>query len=479
MKTISKLIILLSVAIATACNVNQDNNKSLDYDTLDVQFSAKLTGGSWNTDNAVGVLATCSRGNETEVLMSTSSIAAYTPMSASETSGLKAKTEDDRIIANRGDHNFRFYAFTPYAGGNVDLSRIPADIPADITFGTEVSQLYVAQKNVTGVIAPVAMEFTTPSCLMKLNIPDDIVNEDGGTILKSMVLKPVKADAFTGSLAYSATYNIYTDQTTVAEGSGSSQITVSFGTEGYRMKSGYTEVSFLAAPFTVPEGGFQLTFTATDGKTNMIPFLDKKAGEVYAGGSLIEQTLSSSGDGVIPCTSPVEWPIGWDGDTPHFTNDLQPLWLVSHIWTASQPQATIEYVISDSHPAPSSVKFETNTSVSQFKQYNYSSGCIKGSWTGDYFDFIVPVKKFQANTDVTLTIPTYGRGAPLFWDVEYLDGEEWKTVTKTEHTSPDGQFKMNSSIMFEHGNKDGAFEGITYTITVPFTQEIKSGYLNI
>ena len=45
MKTISKLIILLSVAIATACNVNQDNNNSLDYDTLDVKFSAKLTVG--------------------------------------------------------------------------------------------------------------------------------------------------------------------------------------------------------------------------------------------------------------------------------------------------------------------------------------------------------------------------------------------------------------------------------------------------
>ena len=42
MKTISKLIMLLSVAIATACNVNQDNNKSLDYDTLDVQLEAWL-----------------------------------------------------------------------------------------------------------------------------------------------------------------------------------------------------------------------------------------------------------------------------------------------------------------------------------------------------------------------------------------------------------------------------------------------------
>ena len=464
---------------------------------MDVQFSAKLIGGAWDTDNAVGVLATCSRGNETEVLMSTSSIAAYTPMSAGETSGLKAKTEDDRIIARRGDHNFRFYAFTPYAGGDVDMSRIPADIPAEITFGAEVSQLYVAQKTVTGVIAPVAMEFTTPSCLMKLNIPDDIVNEDGGTVLKSMVLKPVNADAFTGSLAYSATYNIYTDQTTVAEGSESEQITVSFGTEGYRMKSGYTEVSFLAAPFTVPEGGFQITFTATDGKTNMIPFLDKKAGEVYAGGSLIEQTLSSSGDGVIPCTSPVEWFIGGGGnhgwqDYPHITTskklgvfnwDTQPLWRPTagnkgtyddeHIWTAGQPQATIQYIYSEDHPSPENIV----TEASNFPQYEYSAPCIKGMWTGDYLEFMIPVKKFPANKTVQLSFPAYGRGAPLFWDIDYLDGETWKTVAKSSHTSPDGQFTKESTLMILHGNTNKQWDGVPVSVEIPFTQEIKSGYL--
>ena len=47
MKTISKLTILLTVVMTTACNVTQDNNKSLDYDTLEVNFSAKLTGGTY------------------------------------------------------------------------------------------------------------------------------------------------------------------------------------------------------------------------------------------------------------------------------------------------------------------------------------------------------------------------------------------------------------------------------------------------
>ena len=46
MKHISKLATLLSISALVACNVNQDNNKSLDYDTLDVHFSGKITGGA-------------------------------------------------------------------------------------------------------------------------------------------------------------------------------------------------------------------------------------------------------------------------------------------------------------------------------------------------------------------------------------------------------------------------------------------------
>ena len=36
--------------------------------------------------------------------------------------------------------------------------------------------------------------------------------------------------------------------------------------------------------------------------------------EEFKAGDLIEQTMSSSGDGVIPCVSPVEWYIGGGGN---------------------------------------------------------------------------------------------------------------------------------------------------------------------
>ena len=109
------------------------------------------------------------------------------------------------------------------------------------------------------------------------------------------------------------------------------------------------------------------------------------------------------------------------------------------------------YVVSENNPV--TPKFESNN----FTQHNYSSGCVKGSWTGDYFEFDVPVRRFEAGTEVTLTFPAYGRGAPLYWDVYYLDGEEWK-CDRSSHTSPDGQFTQNSTLMIEHGNRDGSFE---------------------
>ena len=499
MRTISKLTILLTVAMAVACNVTQDNNKSLDYDTLEVNFSAKLTGGTWSTDDAIGMVATCTRNDETEVAMNTNAVSAFSPVSAMETSALASKSDQDKIITEKGDHNFKFYAFTPYDGGDVNLNSIPADIPAEVTFGAKLSQLYVASRTSTSVIAPVALEFSTPSCLVKLQIPDDIVNEDGSTILKSMVLKPVNADALTGTLAYSATYNIYTGQTTIEENSGSKEITVDFGAQGLQMQPGYTEVSFLMAPFIVPEGGFQLTFTAADNTTNIIPFLNKNEGGEFKAGDLIEQTMSSSGDGVIPCVSPVEWYIGGGGnhgwqDYPHITTskklgvfnyDTQPFWNPTagnygtydsdHIWTAGQAQATIQYFYSEDHPNPSKIVTENNN----FPQYEYSSPCVKGLWTGDYFEFKVPVKKFPANKTVKLTIPAYGRGNPLYWDIDYLDGEEWKTVQKKSFTSPDGQFTKESTVMIVHGNTNGAWEGTPFTVEIPFTAAIDSGYLQI
>lgn len=63
------------------------------------------------------------------------------------------------------------------------ISKLPASIPDEVVFGEPLQSLYVAEASVTGVVAPVAMDFQTPSCLLTLEIPDDIVAMSN-TVLK-------------------------------------------------------------------------------------------------------------------------------------------------------------------------------------------------------------------------------------------------------------------------------------------------------
>ena len=468
----SKNLFFAFIALAAvSCAPNTDNNHGLEYDSLEVNFSASKSGDGWAADDVVGIKAVCTRDGQEDFLMSTNNPACFSPVAAGESSYLVKNGEDNNIIALAGDHNFRFYAYTPYDASITDLSQLPADIPANVTYGEPNTALYVASANVTDVVAPVALDFTSISCCLNLQIPDDIVAESS-TVLRKMVIKSSEDAPLEDDIAYSAAYNIYTGDITRQEGSGSKEITVDFGQDGCTLEPGYTALSVLIAPFTVPEGGLRVEFTDINGDTNTVPLLQNNSGESYTAGTDIDFTLSSSSDGIVPCTSPVEWPVGYRDGVGVFNNTTQPLWLSEHIWTSSQSQATMTYVVSENNPV--TPKFETNN----FTQYNYSSGCVKGSWTGDYFEFDVPVRRFEAGTEVTLTFPAYGRGAPLYWDVYYLDGEEWK-CDRSSHTSPDGQFTQNSTLMIEHGNRDGSFEGITYEVKMTFENAIQSGHLRI
>ena len=468
----SKNLFFAFIALAAvSCAPNTDNNHGLEYDSLEVNFSASKSGDGWAADDVVGIKAVCTRDGQEDFLMSTNNPACFSPVAAGESSYLVKNGEDNNIIALAGDHNFRFYAYTPYDASITDLSQLPADIPANVTYGEPNTALYVASANVTDVVAPVALDFTSISCCLNLQIPDDIVAESS-TVLRKMVIKSSEDAPLEDDIAYSAAYNIYTGDITRQEGSGSKEITVDFGQDGCTLEPGYTALSVLIAPFTVPEGGLRVEFTDINGDTNTVPLLQNNSGESYTAGADIDFTLSSSSDGIVPCTSPVEWPVGYRDGVGVFNNTTQPLWLSEHIWTSSQSQATMTYVVSENNPV--TPKFESNN----FTQHNYSAGCVKGSWTGDYFEFDVPVRRFEAGTEVTLTFPAYGRGAPLYWDVYYLDGEEWK-CDRSSHTSPDGQFTQNSTLMIEHGNRDGSFEGITYEVKMTFENAIQSGHLRI
>ena len=488
-----KSIKLLSAAgvaalLLAACQNSTDDNRPMEYDSLDVNFAGTLAGASWSPENVVGVFATCTRGDAEGTAMSTKTPACFHPVAQTvegSVFNLVRNDDGDNILAMAGDHNFNFYAYAPYDPAITDISNIAVNVPSKVTFapGMEAGGLYVAKKSVTSVVAAVPLDFKSVVCSMRLRVPSAIVDEEGGTVLRSLVIRPVDEGAFDGELAFNASYNLNTDVLTPEPASLSKTITVDFGAQGTTLTSSYTDVNLLVAPFTVPEGGFELVFTDVNGFENVIPFLAKNAGKEYPAGSAITETVSTSSDGVIPCSSPVEWPIGIKNDAGVFTPATQPLWIAetnadpyalsTHIWAnPSQAQASVTYVMGEGHPA--NFRFENNT----FKQYNYSSPCVKGLWTGDYFDIDVPVKKVAAGTKVTLTIPSYSRGGSLFWDVEYLDGEEWKCNRET-FTSPDGQFTKDCTLMIEHGNRDGSFEGITYKVQFTLENAIKSGHIRI
>ena len=490
MSTTLKLSIVLAAAtfLLAACQNSTDDNHPLEYDSLDVNFAGTLAGASWSANELIGVFATCTRDGAENTAMSNKTPACFHPLSQTTEGAvfnIVKKDAEDNILSYANDHNFKFYAYAPYDESISDVSKIAVRVPSKVDFvpGMKAGGLYVAKRTPSSVVAAVPLEFKNVVCSMKLRVPSAIVDEDGGTVLRSLVIRPVDESAFNGTLAYNATYNLNTDELTPEASSLSKTITVDFGSAGTVLTSSYTDVNLLVSPFTVPEGGFELVFTDVNGYENIIPFLAKNAGKEYGAGSAITETVSTSSDGVIPCSSPAEWPIGIKNDNGVFTPTTQPQWIAeanadpyslsTHIWSnPSQPQASIIFVMAEGHPAQ--FRFENNT----FKQYNYSSPCLKGLWTGDYFDIDVPVKKVAAGTVVTLTIPSYSRGGSLFWDVEYLDGEEWK-CNRESHTSPDGQFTKDCSLMIEHGNRDGAFEGITYKVQFTLENANKSGHIRI
>lgn len=128
---------------------------------------------------------------------------------------------------------------------------------------------------------------------------------------------------------------------------------------------------------------------------------------------------------VEPVTFPVSFPIGISGGKYACAAETQPIWNGYGIWEATQQQATAKWV-SLGNPVEGLVyrrTFANNASG------NLSSVAVDCVWTGDYMEFIIPVKNFAAGTKVRFAAPVYNRYAPVSWAMDYLDGAEWKTAS--------------------------------------------------
>ena len=107
----------------------------------------------------------------------------------------------------------------------------------------------------------------------------------------------------------------------------------------------------------------------------------------------------------------------------------QTHWTGHHgtLYSAEQPQATMKWVWDEKITTFGISHFiETTTSAKS----GISTVGIKGIWTDDYFEFVLPVKDFAAGTTLSLSMSLYTREGPTFWAVEYKDGNEWRTTAE-------------------------------------------------
>lgn len=246
-------------------------NTSLDYDRIDVSFTATLPlRYQLSPDMDFGLYGTCTRKGATSVSMSGTGIARYDHADSSPFY-LYAGSAGNSLTALKGDHNYQFFAYYPYNETYTDVAAVPVIIPSQIAFDENagaLSPFLVARTTVTSVIAPVPLTFSAPaSCQMTIKISNTACD-----VLKSLKIHPKNEASWRGQLAFEGTYNIMAGELKITDGTASKSITVDFGAEGYALKPEYTDVTFLMGEAKYLSGGVELVITDIDGnvKTKQI-----------------------------------------------------------------------------------------------------------------------------------------------------------------------------------------------------------------
>lgn len=501
-------ILCCALLAVTACQPNTDDNKGLEWESLDVNFSAALNGQSWPEGAELGVIATCTRNGQGATLMSENPVARYVVAEAGEKSLINAATEADKIVSLKGDHNFKFHVVYPYPEGDVDLSAIPVGVPLTQNYsdGIMKSLTFLGSASVITVVPTVQLEVSTLFSILELNIPNDLREGEESNVKSLKVTAP---EGFTGFLAQGGTFNVYDGVFTPSESSSANEITMDFG-EGLELKDPYTKVYMAVAPFTVPEGGLNMTFTDVDGTATSISALssEKEVGSTVAAGETMTAYLSGNSDGIIPVTFPVVFPMGypqgataatqgynnptvtehswvqeWYGDAACSatgkTSHKQADWTGHHgtLYCADQPQAYMKWVWDEKIADLGIIHFiETTNSLGT----NFISTVgVKGVWTDDYFEFVIPVRKFAAGSTLCLKLSLYTRQGPTFWEVLYLDGNQWKSTAKENLPAYEGaEVTAKATWAIPYLATSDKIDN-EQSVNMTFENEIKSGEIHI
>lgn len=194
----------------------------------------------------------------------------------------------------------------------------------------------------------------------------------------------------------------------------------------------------------------------------------------YAGHPEYISTLDLTGVDVDPVTFPVDFAIGWpDGEAAIPSSGIannQGFWFPHGVWVATQQQAIAKWV-AVSRPDPAMIFNRTYTNSSTAES-NLSTIKVSGVWTGDYMEFVLPVKNFAAGTTVSLYIPMYVDHAPIFWYFDYLDGGVWK-CDHSEKTSygTDATFTRDCTVAL-------GYKLNSVTVNMTFENAVQEGFLH-
>lgn len=156
----------------------------------------------------------------------------------------------------------------------------------------------------------------------------------------------------------------------------------------------------------------------------------------------------------------------------------------NHMWTGTngkwlckdQPQAYMTWTWTEAINTTGVMHYlETVNS----KSPKVSSIGVKGIWTGDYFEIVLPVSNFDAGTTLQLTMPLCSRsGGPTFWEVLYKDGETWKSTAQDDLEAFGSGIKLRATWTSPHVDLNGN-DDTDRTVEMTFDNGITTGEIHI
>lgn len=484
------LFAILSCALVlAACQEKEkpgDDGNGGGSDASRVAIQATLTDLEWSEGDAIGIISTCSRGDKSAVSMSSNKPAKYLAAKAGASVNFKPASDADAILSEQGDRSFKFYAAYPCPEGVDNFKTLPVSADSVQTYSASpLANLdMIASTSALNVLAPINLTMETPFALLKIMMPKDVMPGEKST-LKSITLSGKDV-----TLSMYGEYNIEKREFTKTD--STSHVTVNFPS-GLVLEEKNTPIYIVVNPFTVPDGGLKLTVETMTG-TTFLDIWDGDAGKKIEEGSVNEWT-----NVINPVTFPVIFPLGRktyseeEGEILVFSQvpagsgiyKYQPKWSTQQRWIAYDGATPLDayaqwHDVKALPDAPFKTVYENVNSGGKI-----SSPGMKGIWTGDYMEFVLPVVNFKAGTTLNVSFPFYGRQHPMFWDLEYFDGGVWKcnrSIQKSDlpakdetgtHADMAGKpIECEATFVTNRGNN-------THSLDVTFENDIPEGYVKL